>query len=86
MTFVLYPPPGPWHRPRTSQLCHLKSLPMPPWPEPDIQCPVALSGHTHLHELQVLVGQLALGKLVFLGDPWVLEDLLGCEALVRVHV
>lgn len=42
--------------------------------------------HADLHELQVLVGQLALGKLVFLGDPWVLQDLLGCEALVGVHM
>lgn len=32
------------------------------------------------------MGQLALGKLVFLGDPRVLQDLLGCEALVGVHM
>lgn len=40
----------------------------------------------YLHELQVLVGQLALGELVFLGDPWVLQHLLSCEALVGVHM
>lgn len=32
------------------------------------------------------MGQLALGKFVFLGDPWVLQDLLSCEALVGIHM
>lgn len=41
---------------------------------------------SYLHKLQVLVGQLALRELVFLGDPWVLQDLLSCEALVGVHM
>lgn len=56
---------------------------MEPRPGPlDAQQP----GVAYLHKLQVLVGQLALGKLVFLGDPWVLQDLLSCEALVGVHM
>lgn len=32
------------------------------------------------------MGQLALGELVFLGDPWVLQHLLRREALVGVHM
>lgn len=58
-----------------------------PWAEtPTPPHSTAPGPHGHLHKLQVLVGQLALGQLVFLGDPRVLQDLLGCEALVGVHM
>ena len=77
-------------RHRTAWPCHFKSLPSPtglrPTPGPDPRHLAAPGAQADLDKLQVLVGQLALGKLVFLGDPRVLQDLLGGEALVRVHV
>ena len=98
----LCPPPkdwGPWRHCRhpsvsdrgslgrdahgISWLYHPESLPLEPWLGP--LWPGSL-GRRYLHKLQVLVWQLALWKLVFLGDPRVLQDLLGCEALVRVHM
>lgn len=66
-----------------ARLSHPKSLPMGPGPGPEMPSNL---GWLYLYKLQVLVGQLALGKLVFLRDPWVLQDLLSCEALVGVHV
>lgn len=48
---------------------------------PPRQCP-----GWYLHKPRVLVAQLALGQLVSLCDPLVLEDLPGGQALVRVHM
>lgn len=80
-TTWLYASPPTWSA-GLSSLCGTTAHLAPPHPT----LPSSLEVGLYLHKLQVLVGQLALGELVFLCDPWVLQHLLGCEALVGVHM
>lgn len=47
---------------------------------------VRASWQRYLDKLGILVLKLAVGKFVSLNNPRMLQDLLGCEPLVRVHM